>query len=71
MTTCVVCGEYFRLSPWHTNKLECQNCTDVLHSNYVDDDLEIEKTTLLNPSGKTKPVFYDDGYNDDEDSHGL
>lgn len=59
MTICVTCGEYYRLNTWHNNKLECQNCVDILPNSYVDEDYEVEKTTLLNPTGKTQPVFYE------------
>jgi hypothetical protein len=65
MTTCVTCGEYFRLNPWHQNHLECFGCSDSGKPNYQDEDLELEKSTLLNPTGKTRAVFYDD------DSYGL
>jgi len=68
MTICVSCGDYFRTNAWHNNKLECQNCVDTLPTSVVgDEDYEVEKNHLLNPSGKTPAVFYDDR----DDSYGL
>ena len=68
MTICVSCGDYFRTNAWHNNKLECQNCVFTLPTSVVgDEDYEVEKNHLLNPSGKTPAVFYDDR----DDSYGL
>jgi hypothetical protein len=75
MTTCVICGEYYRLNSWHNNRTTCQNCVDnefpsgVLVPLYADSEYMLEKDKLLNPSGRTKAVYYDDY--DMEDSHGF
>jgi hypothetical protein len=70
MTTCVICGEYYRLNSWHSSTVHCQNCVDLQPINSrIDSDYKLEKDALLNPSGKTKAVFYDDY--DREDSHGF
>jgi len=74
MTICVSCGEYFRTNAWHNNKLECQNCVDIISNNILDEDYEVEKNHLLNPSGKTPAVFYENeeyAYDDRDDSHGF
>lgn len=56
------------MNAWHSNRQECQNCVDVVPKDYdSDEDYILEKNTLLNPSGKTQPIFYDDR----EDSHGF
>lgn len=60
MTICITCGDYFRHNAFHSNKLECQNCIDVVPSSYTDEDVEEAKAHLLNPTSKTQPVFYDD-----------
>ena len=67
MTICVSCGDYFRTNAWHNNKLECQNCVFTLPSMEIDDDVDVEVNHLLNPTGKTQAVFYDDR----DDSFGL
>lgn len=67
MTICVLCGDYYRMNMWHSNRLECQNCVDTAPKEYSDEDYQLEKNTLLNPSGKTQPIFYDDR----DDSHGF
>jgi hypothetical protein len=73
MTICVSCGEYFRTNAWHNDSNTCQNCYCTLPIVIQDDDYEVERNHLLNPSGKTPAVFYDDreGYLDGSDSHGY
>lgn len=66
MTICVTCGDYFRNNAWHNDKHVCQNCVDVVPQ--LDEDYELEKNHLLNPSGKTPAVFYD---SEDTDVYGL
>ena len=57
MARCVSCGNHYRQTKFNnTNK--CEDCLDVDSVYDADYDLEVE--TLVNPSGKTKPVFYDD-----------
>lgn len=69
MTICVICGEYYRLNSYHSSKLECQNCIHSLPLGNMYDGYSEEVNQLVNPTGKTKPVFYDDY--DREDSHGF
>lgn len=79
MTTCVICRQYYRLNQWHNSSSTCQNCidssaTDIELANKLspDSEYELDKAALVNPSGRTKPVFYNDYYTDDlEDSHGF
>ena len=64
---CTNCGNYYRLTPYNDTCF----CDDCLAEQDMADtssypDLEVEKNLLLNPSGKTKAVFYDE-----DDSFGL
>ena len=63
---CSSCGTYYRLTPYN-DTCYCDDCLaeqdKVSTENYP--DIEVEKQLLLNPTGKTRPVFYDD------DSHGF
>lgn len=58
---CISCGNYFRRDYWN-NSDECEDCIDTLATtkyNYVDSTDEVEIETLVNPSGRTAPRFYD------------
>lgn len=73
MTICVTCGDYFRTNAWHNDKQICQNCVDIVPA-ALDEDYELEKKHLLNPSGKTPAVFYDNestSWDEREDSFGF
>jgi hypothetical protein len=41
----------------------CEQCLDFANDTY-DQELTEEIAHVLNPSGRTKAVFYDDSYND-------
>lgn len=60
MTTCVVCGEYFRNSPWNSTTM-CYNCHDDIDEfpPVVDLEDQLEVDILMNPSGHTKVLFDD------------
>lgn len=62
---CVSCGSYFKRTPWTTGN-ECEDCEAAFVPSDVEEKAELD--ILLNPSGKTQPVFYDE---QDYDSHGL
>ena len=64
---CISCGSYFKRSPWNTGSM-CENCEDTLLLPDDSEDEKAELNLLMNPSGKTQPVFYDDR---DYDSHGF
>ena len=67
MTICTTCGDYFRTNAWHNDKHVCQNCYFTVPTVEEDEDYQIEKNHLLNPSGKTPAIFYDER----DDSYGL
>lgn len=59
MTTCVVCQEYFKPSPWNNSNM-CYHCYDDLDEvPVVDSEDQVELDILVNPTGVTKAVFYD------------
>ena len=61
---CSACGKYYRLTVYNKTCF-CDECLveqDELYTSQADIDSE----PIINPSGKTMPVFYDD-----EDSHGF
>ena len=68
MSTCITCGVYYRTSPYN-NSLECDSCLTVENDSsfYDDSDTANEVNLLLSPSGRVRPVFYDDR---EDDSHG-
>lgn len=60
MTTCVVCNEYFKQSPWNNSNM-CYTCHDDVDEipPMVDSEDQLEVDILMNPSGHTKVTFYD------------
>lgn len=58
---CANCGEYYRLTPYNDTHY-CDAClteeSDILIE-YEEGVDEIEKQLIVNPSGKTPPIFYD------------
>lgn len=56
MSTCVSCGSYYRLTRFHKDSRNCEDCVQPLH----DEELELEIQQILHPSGKTASVRYDD-----------
>jgi len=59
---CVSCGSYFKQSQFNKSMF-CDQCLDFANDTY-DQELTEEIAHVLNPSGRTKAVFYDDSYND-------
>ena len=59
MATCVHCGEYFRVSPWNSEGKACENCVDTLDEPMYDAEDQVEVDMLMNPTGVTQAVFYD------------
>jgi Zn finger protein HypA/HybF involved in hydrogenase expression len=58
---CLTCKTYFKQDAWNQTN-QCDNCADVVYD--VDNDLyqdldSAERMELMNPSGVTRPVFYD------------
>lgn len=62
---CISCGSYFKKTPWNDGVI-CEDCSDTAYNDYFVDQAEID--TIVNPTGKTQAVFYDDR---DDDSHGF
>jgi hypothetical protein len=55
---CVSCGSYFKQSAFNKS-LFCEQCLDIANDTY-DQELLDEISQVINPSGKTQAVFYDD-----------
>jgi hypothetical protein len=64
MSTCNICGEYYRLTPYNSSECCDDCCVHALEPEYLtlDDQLDIDK--IMNPSGRVQPVFYDDTESD-------
>lgn len=63
---CISCGSYFKRTSWNNGSM-CESCEDsVLLPDDTDEKAELN--ILMNPSGRTQPVFYDE---QDYDSHGF
>lgn len=60
MTTCVVCNEYFRQSPWNNTSV-CYDCYESIDElpPLVDSEDQVEVDILMNPSGHTRVLFDD------------
>ncbi len=56
---CVSCGDYFKRSK-HNPTNYCDGCIDAADDVQYDPEFEVEVSQLLNPTGKTQPVFYED-----------
>jgi len=59
---CASCGSYFKQSKFNKSMF-CEQCLDFANDTY-DKELEDDIAQVLNPSGRTKAVFYDDYAND-------
>jgi len=46
------------MSKWNPTD-QCEECVDTLEAPMFDEEDSLEVEQLLNPSGMTKPVFYD------------
>lgn len=68
MSICVCCGEYYKRTSFVGREF-CPDC-DGITDNYdiLDEEINLEISSLLSPSGRVKPKIYDDH---DDDSHGL
>ena len=61
MSTCKACRTYYRLSA-HNNTANCDDCMSIFGEDDLDIDpaFEADVIELVNPTGRTKPVFFDD-----------
>ncbi len=58
---CTSCGIYFRLSRFNQSPT-CEMCLDdVKDCVPYESDYEADVQAITNPTGKTKPVFLDEG----------
>lgn len=58
MPRCISCGTRYQLTKYNQTS-KCEDCIDAdLYFDNKDYDVDVE--LLVNPTGKTKPVFYDD-----------
>jgi hypothetical protein len=55
MTTCTLCGGYFKQSEYNDSD-ECYDCVDVVPPLY-DSVFEADVQELVNPTGKTQAKF--------------
>ncbi len=58
MAICTTCKRYYRQSPYNASD-QCDECVDTLEVPLFDEEDSLEVEHLLNPSGTTRPVFYD------------
>jgi hypothetical protein len=64
---CIICGNYFKKHAFNQTN-ECDDCVHCVLPE-MDSETEVDVGMILNPSGKTPAVFYQDGYeSDDEES---
>lgn len=61
---CIICGSYYKKHAFNQTN-ECDNCVDFLLPE-IDPETEVDLEIMLNPSGKTAPVFYEDRDEDPE-----
>lgn len=55
---CVICGNYFKQTAFNQTN-ECDECVDIVLPE-IDAETEVDVELMLNPSGKTRAVFYED-----------
>jgi len=60
MSTCVSCGNYYRLNAFHNDLYDCQDCIGVL----VESPEDLDINNIVNPSGKVQAVFNEEDLND-------
>lgn len=58
MSTCSTCGAYYRLTPYHKDRLNCEDCAYLLPDFQLDEESEMEIKSIVNPSCKTAAVRY-------------
>ena len=52
---CNICNQHFFPSAY-SNNMQCYSCQDVI----IEDDIETELSSLLNPTGKVQAKFDED-----------
>ena len=66
MCICACCGSYYKKSSFLHGEF-CSDCDGIV-DNYdiLDEEVNLEINNLLNPSGKIRPVIYEDRKDDTE-----
>lgn len=59
MSTCRTCGAYYRITAFHQDYLNCEDCSHLVDT-IVDVDSEYEIQSIINPSGKTAAHLNED-----------
>lgn len=61
MTTCTICGSYFKKSIGNRLDSICPDC-DGFTDNYdiLDDEISLDIDFIMNPSGRVKPHIHDE-----------
>lgn len=61
MSVCATCGSYYRLTPFHKDSVNCEECAYILPtSSGLDEESEFEIQRIIHPGCKTAAVRYDD-----------
>ena len=60
MATCSTCGAYYRLTAYHKDNQNCEDCAYTAPRYIVDAESEEEIQQILNPGAKTAAVRYDE-----------
>lgn len=64
MSTCCTCGSYYRLTAYHKDRLNCEDCAYLVPKYRLDEESEVDIHNIVNPSAKTAAVRYDDDLNE-------
>lgn len=60
MSSCATCGAYYRLTPYHKDRINCEDCAYLLPDFQLDAESEEDIRSIVNPSCKTAIVRYDE-----------
>lgn len=61
MSVCATCGSYYRLTHFHKDAVNCEECAYILpNSTGLDEESEFEIQQIVHPSCKTSAIRYDD-----------
>lgn len=63
MTTCCTCGAYYRLTAFHKDNLNCEDCAYSGPKYIIDQESDIDIQQIIHPSNKTAAIRYDDDDN--------
>lgn len=60
MATCSTCNNYYRLSAYHNDPENCEDCSTILPKYYVDSESDLDIYNILHPQARTEAVRYDE-----------